>query len=193
MQETQVQSLCWEDALEKGSATHSSILAWRIPWTEEAGRLQPAGSQRVGHDWAWAHKLGLEMLVHSLCSNRRNFFSLYTWRCKAGHIVIRAYGERESCQRGQAIEAVLRGALFQNCKQESKEGRGKGWPTPHLHVSSLLPCWPLFATDWTQLEEDGKGVLVIQSVVVSSQEKKHQRMQIRESRRAGEKNWQSHS
>ena len=115
MQETQVQSLCWEDALEKGSVTHSNILAWRIPWTEEAGRLQPAGSQRVGHDWAWTHKLGLEMLVHSLCSNGRDFFSLYTWRCKAGHIIIRAYGEWASCQRGQAIEAVLRGALFQNC------------------------------------------------------------------------------
>ena len=40
MQETQVQSLGWEDPLEKGTATHSSILAWRIPWTEEAGRLQ---------------------------------------------------------------------------------------------------------------------------------------------------------
>ena len=39
MQETQVQSLGWEDTLEKGMATHSSILAWRIPWTEEPGRL----------------------------------------------------------------------------------------------------------------------------------------------------------
>ena len=42
----------WEDALEKGMATHSSILAWRIPWTEELGRLQSMGRQRVGHDWA---------------------------------------------------------------------------------------------------------------------------------------------
>ena len=49
-QEIQVQSLGWEDALEKGTATHSSILAWRIPWTEEAGRLQSMGSQRVGHN-----------------------------------------------------------------------------------------------------------------------------------------------
>ena len=45
-----VQSLGWEDPLEKGKATHSSILAWRIPWTEEPGRLQSMGSQRVGHD-----------------------------------------------------------------------------------------------------------------------------------------------
>ena len=50
MQETQVRSLSWDDTLEKEMATHSSILAWRIPWTEEPGRLQSMGSQRVGHD-----------------------------------------------------------------------------------------------------------------------------------------------
>ena len=50
MQETWVRSLGCEDALEKGMATHSSILAWRIPWTKEPGGLQSMGSQRVGHD-----------------------------------------------------------------------------------------------------------------------------------------------
>ena len=50
MQETWVQSLSREDLLEKETATHSSILAWRIPWTEEPGGLQSMGSQRVGHD-----------------------------------------------------------------------------------------------------------------------------------------------
>ena len=50
MQETQVQSLGWEDPLEKEMATHSNILAWRIPWSEEPDRLQSMGSQRVGHD-----------------------------------------------------------------------------------------------------------------------------------------------
>ena len=50
MQETGVQSLSWEDPLEEGIATHSSILAWRILWTEEPGGLQSMGSQRVGHD-----------------------------------------------------------------------------------------------------------------------------------------------
>ena len=48
--ETQVQSLGWEDPLEKEMATHSSILAWRIPWMEEPGRLQSMGSQRVRHN-----------------------------------------------------------------------------------------------------------------------------------------------
>ena len=51
MQETRVWSLGQEDPLEKGMATHSSILAWRIPWTEEPGGLQSMGLQRVGHDW----------------------------------------------------------------------------------------------------------------------------------------------
>ena len=50
IQEIQVQSLGREDPLEKEMATHSSILAWRIPWTEEPGRLQSMGLQRVGHD-----------------------------------------------------------------------------------------------------------------------------------------------
>ena len=50
MQETWVQSLGREDPLEKGMATHSSILAWRIPWTKEPGGLQSMGLQRVGHE-----------------------------------------------------------------------------------------------------------------------------------------------
>ena len=50
MQETQVRSLDWEDLLEKEMATHSSILAWKITWTEKPGGLQYTGSQKVGHD-----------------------------------------------------------------------------------------------------------------------------------------------
>ena len=50
MQENQVQSLGWEDPLEKGMATHSSSLAWRIPWTEEPGGLQSTWLQTVGHN-----------------------------------------------------------------------------------------------------------------------------------------------
>ena len=52
MQETQVRSLGQEDPLEKGIATHSSVFAWRIPWTEEPGGLRLVGSQRIGHDGA---------------------------------------------------------------------------------------------------------------------------------------------
>ena len=59
MQETWVWSLGWEDPLKESMATHSSILAWRIPWTEEPGRLQSMGSQRVRQNWSdWAqHRL----------------------------------------------------------------------------------------------------------------------------------------
>ena len=55
MRETQVRSLGWEDPLEKEMTTHSSILAWRIPWTEEPGGLQSTGSQRVGRDGVTEH------------------------------------------------------------------------------------------------------------------------------------------
>ena len=50
MQETQIQSLDWENALEEGVAPHSSTLAWKIPWTEEPGRLQSMGLLRAGHN-----------------------------------------------------------------------------------------------------------------------------------------------
>ena len=50
VQETQVRSLGWEDPLQKEMATHSSVLAWRISWTEEPGRLLSMGLQRIGHD-----------------------------------------------------------------------------------------------------------------------------------------------
>ena len=51
MRETRVRSLGWEETLEKERAVHSSTLAWKIPWTEEPGRLQSMGSQRVRYDW----------------------------------------------------------------------------------------------------------------------------------------------
>ena len=68
MEETQVQSLAWEDPMEKGIANHSTVLARRILWTEEPGRLQSIGLHRVGHDWsdlACMHALEKEMATHS--------------------------------------------------------------------------------------------------------------------------------
>ena len=66
MRETQGWSLGWEDPLEKEMATHSSILAWRIPWTEEPGGQQSIGSQRVGHDWATSLSVYLWMNLEIL-------------------------------------------------------------------------------------------------------------------------------
>ena len=73
MQETQVLSLGQEDPLEKKMATHSSILAWRIPWTEEPDGLQSMGSQRVGPDWATnththTHTAALQCCVSFRCT-----------------------------------------------------------------------------------------------------------------------------
>ena len=59
IQETWVQSLGWDDPLEKEMAIHSSTIAWKFPWTEEPGRIQSMGSQRVGHDWATSLSLSL--------------------------------------------------------------------------------------------------------------------------------------
>ena len=60
LQENQEMGICflgWEDSLEEGMATHTSILAWSIPWTEEPSMLLSAGSHRIGHDWSWTHHL----------------------------------------------------------------------------------------------------------------------------------------
>ena len=65
IQETWVLSLGQEDPLEEGMATHSSIFAWRISWTEEPGRLQFMGSERVGHDWSMNTSLQVDEKLHS--------------------------------------------------------------------------------------------------------------------------------
>ena len=75
MQETWVQSLGWEDPLEKGMATHSSILAWRIPWTEEPDALQSVGSQRVGHEWATYTNI-MNISCYSFCSSMLDRYGL---------------------------------------------------------------------------------------------------------------------
>ena len=72
MPETRVQSLGWEDPLEKEMATHSSSRAWKIPWTEKPGRLQSMGSQRVRHDWVTS--LHLTYLLY-----RINHYEIEIW------------------------------------------------------------------------------------------------------------------
>ena len=77
--ETRVQSLGQEDPLEKEMATHSSILAWRLPWTEEPSRLKSMGSQRAGHDWATTTNLLI------LDSFERNYHLIL--KCMATHLI----------------------------------------------------------------------------------------------------------
>ena len=70
-QKTRVQSLGQEDPPEKEMATYPSILAWRIPWTEEPGGLQSMGSHRVGHDWVTEHDCDdQDLRSHVVCSQK---------------------------------------------------------------------------------------------------------------------------
>ena len=93
MLETWVQSPGWEDPLEKEMATHSSILAWKIPWMEESGGLQSPGSQRVRHDWASSHASQADLflklppfLFSCLCSHCS--LHLDTFLPPPGHIQV---------------------------------------------------------------------------------------------------------
>ena len=79
MQETWVQSLGQEDVLEKKMVTYSSILAWKIPWTEEPGKLQSMGSQRVGHGGATSFSLSLSFThTYMLCVCVYVYSSIYS-------------------------------------------------------------------------------------------------------------------
>ena len=87
MQDTQVWSLGWEDPLEKSMATHSSILAWRIPWTEKLGWLQFMRLQRVRHDWEnkYAH-----MLLYD--RNQHNFVKAIQFSCSVMSTSLQPHG-----------------------------------------------------------------------------------------------------
>ena len=138
MQETRVWYLDWEDPLEKGISAHSSILAWRIPWTEEPSRLQSMGSQRVGHDWvtnikawyfnikAWyfSHIVHMIMailslkldsnLVHSIAAwNDLSLYFLYESMHLCEHILI------FSCFLTGALPQKIWIALFSHFRQET--------------------------------------------------------------------------
>ena len=80
MQEIWVWSLGREDPLEKEMATDSSILAWKIQWTEESGRLQPMGSQRVGHEWATSFSLSLYVQKWPPCSLGYRIANTWTYK-----------------------------------------------------------------------------------------------------------------
>ena len=113
MWETWVQSLGGEDPLEKEMAPHSSTLGWKIPWTEERGRLQSMGSQRVGHDWATSVSVSFtEKHLHLLMYPTSNFspvllrmgeswLVLDTIRLFMDHTFIGRWDLKRNCQQGK--------------------------------------------------------------------------------------------
>ena len=102
MRETWVQSLGWEDPLEKEMTIHSSTIAWKIPWTEEPGRLQSMGLQWVGHDWASLERI----LIH--CTTREATI-LLSWE---------EGGDGEFCFKYHRLRLILRcQRRFVNCNK----------------------------------------------------------------------------
>ena len=82
MWETRARSLGWEDSLEKEMAIHSSTIAWKIPWTEEPGRLQSMGSQRVGHDWATSRSRSFLLVPkYSVCPSVHTHLFIQLFIC----------------------------------------------------------------------------------------------------------------
>ena len=116
MQDTWVWSLGWGDPVENGVATHSSILAWRIPWTEEPGGLQSMGSQRIRYDWVTNTSLqnlyvflwftDLWFLVDNLCDEK---ISIYFWLCR---IFVAACGLSLVVASGGYSLVAVRGLLI---------------------------------------------------------------------------------
>ena len=102
IQETQLPSLGWEDRLEEVMATHSSILARRIPWTEEPGRLQSIASQRLGHNWATNTKI--HFTVALLERKKEIMWVLFTTFTLSNYI---------SCTTAAAAAAAAK--LLQSC------------------------------------------------------------------------------
>ena len=104
MQETRVQSLGWEDPLEKGMTTHSSILAWRIPWTQEPDGLQSMSLQRVGHDWATStsiYNMSLYIIGASLVAQMvKNLPAIWeTW--------VQSLGQQDPLEKGMATHSSI--------------------------------------------------------------------------------------
>ena len=105
-QETWVRSLSWEDALEKGMATHCSILAWRIPQTEEPGGLQPTELQRVRHHWA-TFTLPTYMNLDSVLKSRDITLSTKVHLVKAMVFPVVMYGCESWTKRKLSAEELM--------------------------------------------------------------------------------------
>ena len=116
MQETQVQSLGWEDLLEKEMATRSSILAWKIPWTEKPGGLPSMGSQKVKHNWA----------TNTVCVTQQGLkeFRGREWKCSASNGNEEASeGQRKTRSKGKEQCVWGRTEALRDGRRDEDRGR----------------------------------------------------------------------
>ena len=166
MQETWVQSPCGEDPLEKRMPTRSSILAWRIPWTEEPGGLQSTRSQRVGHDWVintlnnmyWLKIICfLSPIQTSLLNFTEAYFQLFVWLCALGYSISITFSKMSTLKSWSASandspfpgQWNERPALRRTVCSEEAEWKQMGW-LEGIHLwrkfgqgNSLVPSCPL--------------------------------------------------
>ena len=136
MQVTWVWSLGWEEPLEKEMATHTSILAWKIPWTEECRRLQSMGLQRVGHDWVTN--------IHTQSRSHHPYISDHHWCYHTGRSSKLQYGLVEYRNRCSSIFHLFSSVQFSHSvmfdslwPHESQHARPPcPSPTPGVHSNS---------------------------------------------------------
>ena len=113
VQETQIQSRGWEYPLEKGMAIHFSILAWRIPWTEEPGRLQSMESQRVGHNWATEYTHTLKK------SSAISYKSKHVFTCGSDITLRYVHQRNENLHSDKNLYTYIHGSLI--CESQKLE------------------------------------------------------------------------
>ena len=148
--ETQVHFLHWEDLLEKKMATYSSVLAWRIPWTEKPGGLQSMESQRAWHDWV-TNTLFIYWVIMGLKSNMTGVLLREKDRQTDTHADIYTYihTERERRNRGGNITGKWRWRVELCCQKPKiagyyEEARRKARDRFFLRASRRNQlCWPL--------------------------------------------------
>ena len=147
MQEMQLRSLGQEDALEKGMATHSSSLAWRLPWTGEPGGLQSRGSQRIGHDWVIEDTHIVNLITSSEKSESVSRVQLFvTWCTVTPQGPVSMGFSRQDT--GVACYFLFRGIFPTGIKPGS----------PALQACSLLPEPPLVSKYSLLLRYWGPGL-----------------------------------
>ena len=133
MRETWVRSLGWEDPLEKEMAIHSRTIAWKIPWTEEPGRLQSMGSQRVRHNWVTSliHSLTGASLVAQLVKNLPAMQE--TWA--------QSLGWEDPLEKGKATHSSILAWRIPWTTVHWSQRVGQDWVTSLSFF--LLPWWLL--------------------------------------------------